>query len=601
MAGLNFSVCSSEAAGDCCWHLGTGLNSEILISFIGGSLRDPSRCLGEFEGLKSTSVHLLNICVIFYTTSGGRYSGNSAGLSHFGRMLIGNDFATIAPRSLAENSLAKDHSEMDLWQHKYSEGPLVKTKIVATVGPASASHEKLTELVSAGVDVFRLNFAHGTYEWFDQVVGWIRQVSAELQQPIAILADLAGPKIRLGELPPEGLRCRHGAKLEVGRNVEPGRLDHLTCTYEQLIDDLRVNDRVLLADGSVSLRVTEALPKQGKVVCVVVQPGLVRSRQGVNLPGAVLSTPSVTDKDRADLQWVLDHGLDYVGLSFVRSSEDIRLLKRLIAAHGTKTPPWIVAKIEKPEAITDLEQIVIETDAVMVARGDLGVEADVFRVPALQKQIIRMCNEHRTPVITATQMLDSMQKSELPTRAEASDVFNAVLDGTDAVMLSGETAAGDYPVEAVAMMSRIAREAEQMLETRLPKSDSRSTNRTRATAITEAVTHGAGTAAAHLNADLIVAATQGGKTAMAVSKQRPKIPILALTDRPEVARRMCLFWGVTPMETSAVALVPRELLAFVEVQGRARKLLDSGSKLVLIGSSDWNLEWHDMMLVHVVT
>ena len=510
--------------------------------------------------------------------------------------------ATIPPLALAglKTSSHKDRFTMDLWQRKYSEGPLVKTKIVATVGPASASLEKLTELVLAGVDVFRLNFAHGTYDWFKQVVGWIRQVSVEQKQPIAILADLAGPKIRLGELPPDGLRCRAGARLEFVRTVEAERLDQLTCTYDQLIDDLRPGDRVLLADGSVSLRVIEQDANAGKVVCEVVQPGLVRSRQGVNLPGATLSTPSVTEKDRADLQWVLDNGLDYVGLSFVRNSDDIRLLKKLIATHPTKNPPWIVAKIEKPEAIADLEQIVIETDAVMVARGDLGVEADVFRVPALQKQIIRMCNEHRTPVITATQMLDSMQKSELPTRAEASDVFNAVLDGTDAVMLSGETAAGDYPVEAVAMMSRIAREAERMLEPRFSKSDTRSTPRTRAAAITEAVTHGAGTAAAHLNADLIVAATRGGKTAMAISKQRPQIPILGLTDRPEVARRMCLFWGVTPIETKAVSLAPRELINFVEEQGRVRNMLDSGSKMVLVGSSDWSLEWHDMMLVHVV-
>ncbi len=489
---------------------------------------------------------------------------------------------------------------MDLCQRKYAEGPLVKTKIVATVGPASASLEKLTELVLAGVDVFRLNFAHGSYDWFKQVVSWIRLASTELNQPIAILADLAGPKIRLGELPPEGLRCRHGAKLEFVRTVEEGRLDQLTCTYESLVDDLRPGDRVLLADGSVSLRVIEQDAKAGRVVCEVVQPGLVRSRQGVNLPGATLSTPSVTDKDREDLQWVLNNGLDYVGLSFVRSAEDIRHLKRIIAEHPTKSPPWIVAKIEKPEAIADLEQIVIETDAVMVARGDLGVEADVFRVPALQKQIIRMCNEHRTPVITATQMLDSMQKSEIPTRAEASDVFNAVLDGTDAVMLSGETAAGDYPVEAVAMMSRIAREAERMLEPRASQSDSRSTDRTRAKAITEAVTHGAGTAVEHLNADLIVAATRGGRTAMAISKQRPRVPILGLTDRPEVARRMCLFWGITPIETIAVSMSPRDLIAYVEKKGRERNMIDSGSKIVVVGSSDWTLEWHDMLLVHVV-
>ncbi len=494
---------------------------------------------------------------------------------------------------------------MDSAQPRYKEGALVKTKIVATVGPASGSVEKLTELVNAGVDVFRLNFAHGSHEWFTQVVGWIRSLSLECGRPIGILGDLSGPKIRLGLLPDEGLRLRHGTTVEFVRATAIARTDvtppQLTCTYEPLVDDLRPDDRVLLADGIVSLRVIEQDSVAGRVLCEVQQPGLIRSRQGVNLPGVTLSTPSLTDKDRVDLQWALDHEIDYVGLSFVRRVEDLRLLRQVIAAHPTKTPPWIVAKIEKAEAIADLEAIIAEADAVMVARGDLGVETDIFRVPGLQKKIIRLCNEHRTPVITATQMLDSMQKSELPTRAEASDVFNAVLDGTDAVMLSGETAAGDYPVEAVAMMSRIAREAERLLEPRQAGADSRSLPRNRATAITEAVTHGAATAAAHLGADVIVAATAGGKTAMAISKQRPHVPIIALTDRPEVARRMCLFWGVIPVETPAVAWAPKELLAFVTTLGRDQKLLDSGSKLVLVGSSDWALDWHDMMLVHVVS
>jgi pyruvate kinase len=494
---------------------------------------------------------------------------------------------------------------MDTESQMYSEGPLVKTKIVATVGPATGTREKLGELVEAGVDVFRLNFAHGSYDWFAQVVQWIRQLSAENGRPIAILGDLSGPKIRLGILPEEGLRLRHGTTVEFVRQGSGARLDaippQLTCTYEPLVDDLRPGDRVLLADGTVSLRVLEQDSVAGRVLCEVVQSGVVRSKQGVNLPGVALSTPSLTEKDRADLQWALDHGIDYVGLSFVRNVADLLLLRQVIAAHATKTPPWIVAKIEKAEAIADLEAIVSEADAVMVARGDLGVETDIFRVPGLQKRIIQLCNEHRTPVITATQMLDSMQKNELPTRAEASDVFNAVLDGTDAVMLSGETAAGDYPVEAVAMMSRILREAERLLEPRLWKSDSRSKPRNRATVITEAVTHGAATAAEHLGADLIVAATLGGKTAMAISKQRPHVPILALTDRPEVARRMCLFWGVTALETPEVASAPRDLLAFVTQLGRERKLLESGSKLVLVGSSDWTLEWHDMMLVHVVS
>jgi pyruvate kinase len=488
---------------------------------------------------------------------------------------------------------------------QYREGALVKTKIVATVGPASATQERLGQLVDAGVDVFRLNFAHGTHDWFAQVVGWIRTLSKSIGRPLAILGDLSGPKIRLGMLPEMGLRLRIGTTVEFVRPTITADPDatppQLTCTYEPLIDDLRQNDRVLLADGTVTLRVLEQNTADGRVLCEVQQGGIIRSRQGVNLPGVALSTPSLTDKDRVDLAWALDHEIDYIGLSFVRSVIDLKHLRQVIAEHPSKRSPWIVAKIEKSEAIADLEAIISEADAVMVARGDLGVETDIYRVPGLQKRIIRLCNELRTPVITATQMLDSMQKSELPTRAEASDVFNAVLDGTDAVMLSGETAAGDYPVEAVAMMSRIAREAERLLEPRLSSTDARSLPRNRATAITEAVTHGAATAAAHLGADVIVAATAGGKTAMAISKQRPHVPIIALTDRPEVARRMCLFWGVLPVETAAVAWPPRELLAFVTELGRKQTLLDSGSKLVLVGSSDWSLEWHDMMLVHVVS
>jgi pyruvate kinase len=490
-------------------------------------------------------------------------------------------------------------SETHLWRRRYAEGPLVKTKIVATLGPASEAPERLRALADAGADVFRLNFAHGAYEWHARVVADLRALSQQLRRPIGILGDLSGPKIRLGQLPETGLHCRLGDRVEFVRTPSPGRTDQLTCTYERLIDDLQTDDRVLLADGTVALRVESTDPTAGRAVCVVEQAGFVRSRQGVNLPGVALSTPGITAKDEADLQWALDHQLDYVGLSFVRSADDIRQLRKLILAHGTKTPPWIVAKIEKTEAIADLENILRETDAVMVARGDLGVESDIARVPTLQKRIIRLCNERRLPVITATQMLDSMQKNELPTRAEVSDVANAILDGTDAVMLSGETAIGEHPVAAVAMMSRIAQDAERLVEQR-PAGDPYAAERSRATAITEAVTHGAGAAADHLGADLIAVATRGGKTALALSKQRPAVPILAMTDRTEIARRMTLFWGVYPAETNAVARPPREQLQFVEQFGRELAMLSSGSKLVLVGNSDWAEEWHDMMLAYVV-
>jgi pyruvate kinase len=489
---------------------------------------------------------------------------------------------------------------MDLWRARYAETPLVKTKIVATIGPACESPETLEQLVQAGADLFRLNFAHGNYEWFTRIIGHIRQLSAKIGRPIGLLGDLSGPKIRLGEIPEGSVRCRQGAKFQFVRTADLQDPSKFTCTYEQLIDDLRVGDRVLLADGTVSLRVVDCPKDKQSVICEVVQPGVVRSRQGVNLPGVALSTPALTEKDRHDLKFALEQQLDYVSLSFVRSADDIRLLRKAILEFKPALTPWIVAKIEKTEALADLERIIAETDAVMVARGDLGVEADIARVPTLQKQIIRLCNQHRIPVITATQMLDSMQKSELPTRAEVSDVANAVLDGTDAVMLSGETAAGDYPVQAVSMMSRVCQEAERLLEPR-PSSDTLSSSRTRATVITEAVTHGAGAAAERLGADFIVVATRGGKTAMALSKQRRPMPIIALTDHPEVARRMCLFWGVTPVETNAVALPPQELLAYIESFGREQHILLPGNKLVLVGSSNWSKDYHDMMLVHVVS
>src|SRR5690606_20883186 len=256
-----------------------------------------------------------------------------------------------------------------------------------------------------------------------------------LGRSIGLLGDLAGPKIRLGELPEEGLCLIEQGKVAFTRKPSGDPLE-LTCTYERLIDDLNVGDRVLLADGTVALRVIEK--GNEKAVCIVEQPGCIRSRQGVNLPGVSLSTPSLTEKDRSDLQFALQHELDYVGLSFVRRAEDVRELKQLIEASGAVSPPHVVAKIEKMEAVGDLERILDETDAVMVARGDLGVETDIAKVPILQKRIIRLCNRRRVPVITATQMLESMQTADMPTRAEATDVCNAVLDGSDAVMLSGE-------------------------------------------------------------------------------------------------------------------------------------------------------------------
>jgi pyruvate kinase len=473
----------------------------------------------------------------------------------------------------------------------------VKTKIVATVGPACAAPGMLRQLVLAGVDVFRLNFAHGKHEWLEGIVQTIRSISAEMERPIGILGDLSGPKIRLGALPNDEIICESNAKFEFIRGDVTERPDQLTCTYEFLVDELRVGDRIMLADGTVSMRVIEK--EADKVVCVVEQSGPIRSRQGINLPGVALSTPSLTDKDRVDLAWACKIGLDYIGLSFVRSADDIRGLRSAIADQKPQSEPHIVAKIEKMEAISQLEEILQLTDVVMVARGDLGVEVDLASVPIYQKRIIRLCNEHRVPVITATQMLDSMEQNSRPTRAEAADVANAVLDGSDAVMLSGETAAGKYPLESVQTMNRILREAQRLLPSH-SNIEPVAVIRSRALMVTEAVVLGAGRAAEHLHADLIVIASHSGRTAMAVSSQRNRVPILGLSDASETARRMCLYWGISALQTEKVHATPQELLRFVVEWGRKRQIIGSGSKIVLVASTNWSAEGHDLMMVHAI-
>lgn len=476
----------------------------------------------------------------------------------------------------------------------YREPLLTRTKIVATIGPACSGPQELRALLAAGVDVIRLNFAHGSLEEKAEILARARRCAAELGQPLGVLGDLSGPKIRLGPLPPEGLFLSAGeqaAFVPEGRQQSP---HDLTTSYPGLIDDLRVDDRVLLADGMVALRVVDKAPD--RITCRVEQPGRILSRQGVNLPGSRLRIASLTEQDRADLRWALEHQLDFIGLSFVRSAADVRELRELIEAARPPRSPWIVAKIEKPEAVDDLEAILSETDAVMVARGDLGVEVDIVHVPVLQKRIIAACNRRRVPVITATQMLESMQTNELPTRAEATDVANAVLDGTDAVMLSGETAVGRHPVRVVATMSRIAREAEGLLESRkhLPLGLS---SRNSATQTTIAVTLGAVHAAEQLRAKLLVLLTQSGATAMAVSELRPRVALLALTDDPRTAARLTLAWGVHGLVTDVYRKAPAEAAEFVEQWGRRRGLLQSGDQFIIVGTTDWTRAGKDLMLV----
>jgi pyruvate kinase len=417
-----------------------------------------------------------------------------------------------------------------------------RTKIVATIGPACRSPEKMAELARAGADLFRLNMAHAGPDVQSETLAMIRQVSRELHQPIAVLVDLAGPKIRLGELPAGALECELNAEFRFVRGDEPRAPDELVTTYEPLVDELKVGDVLMLADGTVGMRVIEKTAREARAR--VFQPGLVRSRQGLNLPGVALSAPSMDEEDRANAVWAAENEIDFVGLSSVREPADVRQLKDLLRSRSS--PARVVAKIEKQEALDKLEAIIDEADALMVARGDLGVEIDVARMPVVQKEIVAACRERQKPVIIATQMLDSMQNSRRPTRAEVTDVANAILDGGDACMLSGETAIGKYPREAVEMMNQVALATEELFRDNVPQPGG-AFHAEGLHPLTAAVVYGAGHIAAQIDARLIVVASHTGATALALSKQRTYVPTVGVSDSPATLRRMCLYWGVIPL------------------------------------------------------
>ena len=490
-----------------------------------------------------------------------------------------------------------------------------QTKIVATVGPACDTRKQLAELLHAGVDVFRINMAHGKPSDQEPRLATIRAASEETGHPVAVLVDLAGPKIRLGELPGDELTLDAGDAVVFPRDqaahharspetIDPddtcqtdaetgsGQPVHwLTTNYAPLVDELQPNDRIMLADGTVSLEVEEVTGDHAQ--CRVVQPGLIRSRQGVNLPGVKLSAPALGPEDRENAVWAAKAGIDFVGLSFVRSPDEVRALKALLVEHGSAAR--VVAKIEKPEAVERLEDIVEATDGVMVARGDLGVEIDIARVAVVQKQIIAECNRRRKPVIVATQMLDSMQHSPLPTRAEVADVANAILDGTDACMLSGETAIGRFPRQAVEMMQRIALATEPLCRnqprTSLPDLRGEDIN-----PITEATVFAAGRMAEDLDAKLVVVASASGATALSMAKNRRWVPTVGVSDSPETLRRICLYWGMIPL--AGAPMESEALLEHVTAWARTRGMLESGDRIVLVAGTGLKVTTHNMLVVH---
>mgnify|MGYP005847608079 CR=1 FL=1 len=471
--------------------------------------------------------------------------------------------------------------------------PQSRTKIVATIGPASATDERLAELITAGVDVFRINTSHGDLAEHQKRLEAVRAISGRLGQPVAVLVDLPGPKMRLGELPGGSVSCELGAVFRFVRGRAPAAPNELTTTYEPLVDELSVGDRVMLSDGTVAM-VVEARGED-HAECRVVQPGVLRSRQGVNLPGVKLTAPCLGETDRRNVRWAAENGADFLALSFVRSADDVRQLKDLLDTLGSQAQ--VIAKIEKPEAVARLAEIVEAADGVMVARGDLGVEIDIARVPMVQKEIIATCHRYHKPVIVATQMLDSMHHSQLPTRAEVTDVANAILDGADACMLSGETAVGAYPRQAVEMMHRIALATEAVhrdVPHPNPEQAAPGVNR-----LTEATVHGASRVAADVAAKLVIVASASGATALSLSKNRSFVPTLGVSDSAATLRRMCLYWGVIPL-AGAPTHDSRALLRHVVEWGRANGLLNPGDRVVLVAGTGLAATAHNMIVVHVV-
>ncbi len=438
-----------------------------------------------------------------------------------------------------------------------------KTKIVATLGPASSSSKMLQRLIQAGVDIFRLNFSHGNNEEKRELIERIREVSAKSGKDVGILADLQGPKIRTGKMRDNAMMLTKGEDVVITTDDILGENGRIPTIYRELPRDVRAGSRILLDDGLLELRVVSV--KGDDVACQVVTGGLLKNNKGINLPGVKVSAPSLTEKDRIDLEFCLEVDVDFIALSFVRTAEDVEELKRIISTHGKQVP--VVAKIEKPEALRNFNKILKATDAVMVARGDLGVEVQAEKVPVYQKKIIAACNQAGKPVITATQMLDSMIKNPRPTRAETSDVANAIIDGTDAVMLSAETASGDFPLESVETMAKVAVDVEHTAFMRCPERGPEL-----ARGVAQAVAESACRAAATLNARAIVVFTQSGSTATLMSHFRPATPIIAFTNAAEIRRRLSLFWGVHCTEVGIMENTDQQIF---EVE---KRLLASGFK-----------------------
>lgn len=450
-----------------------------------------------------------------------------------------------------------------------------RAKIVATLGPSSSSKEMITKLIEAGMNVCRINMSHGTYEGHSAVIKNIRDASRESGYEVAILADLQGPKIRVDKLTVP-LKLESGSLWVIGtskikENYPEYKDQYIPTIYEKLVDDCHDGARILFDDGLI---IAESITRDRDVYKIkVIVGGTLKSNKGINLPDCDVSAPAFTEKDKEDLMFALKEGADYIALSFVRKKEDILTVKHLL--HSLKVNIPIISKIEKPQAVDNLDEILSVTDMIMVARGDMGVEVGNHLVPSIQKKIISKCNSLGIPVITATQMLESMTENPTPTRAEASDVANAIWDGTDAVMLSGETASGKYPIETIRMMNDIVIEAEKTPKERpfLRSQDLSS--------VTASIMVAASMIAEKIGAERIISVTESGSSCLKITQFRPSVSVLGITNSLKVARRMCLYWGVSPFIVTEEKNENSVFMKNVLKEIKERLELKNGDKLVL--------------------
>lgn len=462
------------------------------------------------------------------------------------------------------------------------------TKILATLGPATDSKENIIELIGAGIDGVRLNFSHGGHEYYDQVFKNVNDACVATSEPIAILIDLQGPKIRVGELLLPEYELKENDHVEITMHDVLGTKEKFSCSYKGLAKDAKIGDNIYIDDGLIKLLVIAL--DDDSIFCVVLEGGTLKPRKGMNLPGMELSLPSLSVKDYEDLDFALTHRVDFIALSFVRKASDITELRQYLTDKGYDKN--IIAKIEKPEAVKNFDEILFAADGIMIARGDLGVELPPQEVPVIQKSIIRKCNKHGKLVITATQMLESMIHNAVPTRAETSDVANAVWDGTDVVMLSGETSVGEYPIEAVDMMQKILIETEANMS--LANYERKGPPLTLEETVFDSVGKALSDMAVQLNAEAVVSFTRRGRMAKAMSKFRPNTRIVAMSDSFEVMNVLRLIWGIIPIyfedlpdEQTAIKVAKKILKDKQVVSEGSTIIFTSGAPLDEKGKDIW--------------